>query len=106
MIMSGRDRESRAHFAGLLVRIVHGGLQRKTGSMRRHREAAQLLNVHRNTVGAWFEELEQRGFIRMMQGPYLGPSGVGHTALWALEEVPTDDMKPPGKAFLKWSGKS
>jgi hypothetical protein len=29
-----------------------------------HRDAATLLGVHRNTVGAWFAELEDKGFIR------------------------------------------
>ena len=68
-----------------------------------HRDAAQALNVHRNTVGKFFRELEQRGFIRLTVGPHLGPSGIGQASVWALEELPTQDGKPPGKAFLRWS---
>lgn len=77
------------------------------GSLRlSHREAAELLNVHRNTVGQWFRELEDAGFIRMMQGHYLGPSGIGQSALWALDEYSTDtDMKPALKRFVQWRPK-
>ena len=71
-----------------------------------HREAAATLNVHRNTVGSYFEELQDRGFIRMASGPCLGPSGVGKTALWVLEEAPTDDMKPARKTFMRWTNKT
>lgn len=67
-----------------------------------HREAAKALNVHRNTVGPWFRELEERGFIVLAQGHYLGPSGVGKTSLWRLAELPSDDMKSPSKAFVSW----
>lgn len=67
-----------------------------------YREAAKALNVHRNTVGAWFKELEERGFIELMQGHCLGPSGVGKTSLWRLTELPSDDMKSPSKAFASW----
>lgn len=67
-----------------------------------HREAAQLLNVSRNTPGAWFKELEERGFIRMTQGHHLGPSGIGQSSRWALEEVPTDNMKTAPKSFMAW----
>lgn len=49
-----------------------------------HRDAAKALAVHRNTVGPWFRDLEERGFIRMTQVPHLGPSGVGMTSHWAL----------------------
>lgn len=67
-----------------------------------HREAAAALNVHRNTVGRYFRELEEHGFIRKTQDHYLGPSGVGQTANWALEEEATPDGKPAGKAFARW----
>ena len=45
-----------------------------------HRDAAKALGVHRNTVGPWFEALEERGFIRMTRAPHLGPSGLGQTS--------------------------
>ncbi len=67
-----------------------------------HRDAAQALGVHRNTVGPWFEVLQDRAFIRMTRAPCLGPSGVGQTSHWALEEVPTDDLKPATKGFMAW----
>ena len=68
-----------------------------------HRDAAKALNVHRNTVGPWFQELQDRGFIRMTQAPHLGPSGVGQTSHWALEEEPCADMKTAPKRFMSWS---
>ncbi|WP_323781724.1 hypothetical protein [Thalassovita sp.] len=67
-----------------------------------HRDAAKALNVHRNTVGGWFAELEARGFISMTQGPHLGPSGIGQAALWALQEIPTADGKPAERGFMRW----
>lgn len=67
-----------------------------------HRDAANALNVHRNTVGQWFDELQERGFIRITTGPHLGPSGIGQASKWALEEEPTPDGKPAGKAFMRW----
>ena len=67
-----------------------------------HRDAASALNVHRNTVGPWFAELEQRGFIAMVQGPHLGPAGIGQAALWALTELPTADGRPASRAFRSW----
>lgn len=70
-----------------------------------HREAAKLLNCHRNTVGPWFRELEERGFIRAIQGYCLGPTGVGQTVHWALEELPLKEGQPAGKAFMRWAAK-
>lgn len=70
-----------------------------------HRDAAEALSVHRNTVGPWFRELEARGFIRLTVGPHLGPSGIGEASVWALEELPTHDGKPAGKAFTWWAEK-
>ena len=46
-----------------------------------HRDAAQAINVSRNTVGAYFDELEERGLIFMTRAPYLGPSGIGQARL-------------------------
>lgn len=70
-----------------------------------HRDAATALNVHRNTVGAWFIELEARGFIRTTQGHHLGPSGVGQSSRLALEEMPTDNMKTAPRTFMSWRQK-
>lgn len=70
-----------------------------------HRDAAKALNVHRNTVGKFFRELEQRGFIRLTVAPHLGPSGIGQASVWALEELATQDGKPAGRAFMGWSAK-
>lgn len=67
-----------------------------------HRDAAIALNAHRNTIGPWFRELEERGFITKTQGAYLGPDGVGRAALWAVQELPLANGKSAPKAFLKW----
>jgi len=67
-----------------------------------YRDAARALNVHRNTVGSWFEELQERGFITLTTPPHLGPAGIGQASKWALEEWPTQDRKPAGKAFMRW----
>lgn len=71
-----------------------------------HREAAKALNVNKNTVSAYFDELVERGFIRMTVGPHLGPSGIGQASKWALEEEATKDGKPAGKAFMRWMQKN
>ena len=70
-----------------------------------HRDAANAMAVHRNTVGPWFEELQERGFIRMTQGPHLGPAGIGKASIWALDEEATPDMKPALKRFMSWTAK-
>lgn len=67
-----------------------------------YREAAELMGVHRNTVGPWFKKLEARGFIVRTQAPYLGPSGVGQTSHWLLTEIPGQDMKAASKTFASW----
>ncbi|MBE3637433.1 helix-turn-helix domain-containing protein [Mangrovicoccus algicola] len=68
-----------------------------------YRDAARLLSVHRNTVGGWFDELEARGFIHAKRGHCLGPSGIGETSHWALDEEATMDGKPARKAFASWT---
>ena len=70
-----------------------------------HRDAAKALNVNRDTASGYFDELEGRGFIRLTVGPHLGPSGVGQASKWAIEEEPTPDGKPAGKAFMRWTNK-
>lgn len=67
-----------------------------------HRDAALALNVHRNTVGAWFAELETRGFIYKTRGAFLGPSGLGEAPHWALSELRTVDGKAATTAFRDW----
>jgi hypothetical protein len=42
---------------------------------------------------------------RPAQAPHLGPSGIGQAAIWALDEMPTDDLKPARKAFMSWREK-
>lgn len=38
----------------------------------------------------------------MTQAPYLGPSGVGQTSHWAIEEEPLENMKTAPKSFMSW----
>ena len=51
-----------------------------------HREAAEALNVYRNTVGTNFDALMDHGFIRQTQFSYLGPDGVGRSAWMEITE--------------------
>lgn len=67
-----------------------------------HRDAANALCAHRNTMCVWFAELEERGFIHATRGHCLGPAGIGEAAHWALDELPTQDGKPARKAFMRW----
>lgn len=67
-----------------------------------HRDAAKALNVNRNSVGRWFKELEEHGFIKMTRAPHLGPEGVGRATVWALQECPTSDLKPALNGFRSW----
>ncbi len=39
----------------------------------------------------------------MTRGAYLGPSGIGQAALWALQELPTADGKPAQRGFQTWA---
>lgn len=68
-----------------------------------HRDAAKAVNVHRNTVGQYFDELERRGLIRMEKGWHLGSDGYGKSAHWTLCEMPTHDGRPPDHSFREWS---
>ena len=65
-----------------------------------HREAAVALNVHRNTVGPWFQVLIDKGFIELTCRPHLGPDGVGKAALIALTEEACEG-KPATRDYEK-----
>lgn len=67
-----------------------------------YRDAAKLLNVHRNTITGYFRALEERGLIHMTQAAYLGPDGVGQSPHWALSELATCDGKHATMAFRAW----
>lgn len=67
-----------------------------------HREAANACNAHRNTIGGWYQVLQDRGFIVQTRGPHLGPVGIGMAATWALTEVATADGKRATMEFKKW----
>ena len=65
------------------------------------REASELLNVSRNTVAGYFDDLVEHGFIRVTEEPHLGPEGHGRATRWAVEDEPMADGNPPGRAFLQ-----
>ena len=66
-----------------------------------YRECENLLGLHRNSIGQRFVELQKMGFITKTSEPYLGPSGIGQTANWLLEEYVDDRTgHPAGKRFM------
>lgn len=67
-----------------------------------HRDAAKAICVSKNTVGGYFQELKQRGFIDEGVVGHLGVDGLGHATSWVLTELPTPDGKAPTKRFLEW----
>ncbi len=69
------------------------------GSILSQRQAAGALNVNRDRAGPCFEELEQRGFLCMMQRACLGRSGIGQSALWALDEGTLENGHVAPKCF-------
>lgn len=66
-----------------------------------HRDAAKLLNVGRDTVGRYYSELQDAGFLYQTVGHCLGASGKGQSAKWALTEHPLNGASPT-KEFIKW----
>ena len=66
-----------------------------------HRDAAEALNVGRDTVGGYYAELKEKGFIVQTVGHCLGPSGLGQATKWALTEYPLNGA-PATKEFMAW----
>lgn len=66
-----------------------------------HRDAANALNVGRDTVGTYYRELVDRGFLRVTRGHCLGPDGIGQSTIYALTEEP-ENGQPATKEFLVW----
>lgn len=64
-----------------------------------YREAADLLNVHRNSIGAYFRDLEERGLIRRTRNGYLGGDGHGIATTWQICEL---GMENGGRADLRF----
>lgn len=69
-----------------------------------HRDAGKALNVGRDTVGGYYKDLVDHGFLKIVQGHCLGPSGKGQSAIYALTEEPLDG-KPATKDFMAWKKK-
>ena len=73
--------------------------------MLAHREAAERLNVSKNTVGPWFKALEEHGLIRKTKEHCLGLDGDGQTSQWAFTDLKTADGKPATLEFRSWKEK-
>lgn len=70
------------------------------------REAAELTNMHRNSIPSYFRDLEERGLIRQTRAGHLGADGHGIASSWALCELPTEDGRPADLSFRTWSAGS
>lgn len=70
-----------------------------------HREAAKALNVGRDTVAGYYSDLVERGFLKVVRGHCLGPSGKGQSTIYALTEEALDGQ-PASKEFMAWKKKS
>jgi len=69
------------------------------------REAADLINVHRNTIPGYLAELQARGFVREVRRGYLGAGGHGIASSWLLCELASADGKAALMTFRTWRGK-
>lgn len=66
-----------------------------------HRDAANALNMGRDTVSRYFKDLIERGFIVVTKGHSLGPEGIGQSTHYRLTEE-AYESKPATKDFMKW----
>lgn len=67
-----------------------------------HRDAAKALNVSKNTIGGYYSELVEKGFIKSTQLAHLGSEGKGEAAHWALTELPLYG-RDATKDFARWT---
>ena len=65
------------------------------------RDAAEALNIGRDTVEIYRAELVAKGFIIKIKGHCLGSSGIGQAAQWSLTEEPLNGQ-PATKDFMHW----
>jgi DNA-binding transcriptional MocR family regulator len=93
-------------FAGLspLAQCLYVRLKRRCGVGGKRngqvfyavREAAEDMNVNKNTVGRAFHELQARGFLVPVQIGSLGITGEGKATIWRMTEFEVDRL------FLRW----
>lgn len=84
-----------------LKRRFNGG---NNGTIRMSvREAADLLNVHRNTVATYFADLIERGLVVQTRAGHLGFDGHGIASTWALCEMRQANGKPADLSFRTWT---
>ena len=63
------------------------------------REAADLVNINRDTASRCFRELSEHGFIRMAQGALYRQ---GRAREWWLTFEPRDHNGEPTDEWLRW----
>lgn len=84
-----------------LKRRFNGG---NNGAIRMSvREAATLLNVHRNTVTTYFSDLVDRGLIVQTRSGHLGFNGYGIASTWALSELRRANGQSADLRFREWT---
>ena len=67
-----------------------------------HRDAAEALNVSKNTIGVYYAELIEKGFIKPTQAAHLGSEGKGEATHWALTELALNGREAT-KDFARWT---
>lgn len=66
-----------------------------------HRDAAKRLSCNKGTVGSYFADLRDKGFIVITRGHTLGADGKGEATHYALT-MESLDGNPPTNEFKDW----
>jgi DNA-binding transcriptional MocR family regulator len=75
----------------LLIELIYRFNGRNNGMIfLSSREAAERLNISKNTVGGYYKELCLAGFIVETRKYQLGVSGKGKASNWRLTHLPCD----------------